>query len=236
MHQLTVHCDSWAVLDLMEAGASDVEAPRIYEKAFKQTDRKFGVARKKKISAWTEKEQQTIMQEEFIKAVQEYQQQQLQLIQQQLAVKSEISDVKSELGHCESQNSEQNIDMSSCDSDVKSDSSLMEVKGEEGLPAQFTPNQQKHQQPQEAEQPPNKFAKIAAELEQEIIEAQVSEGDIDMEYVNPSDASGDGKLFKYLDTAEQIDPVEEEVRFNAELKQLFAEIDEMLVNQPKNIS
>ena len=41
-HQLRDHQDTWAVIDMMEAGLSDQEAGRLYDKTIKQGVKSFG--------------------------------------------------------------------------------------------------------------------------------------------------------------------------------------------------
>ena len=46
-HQMRYHHDTWAVIDLLEAGVSDKEAAQMYEKCIRNRGKKFGRGRKR---------------------------------------------------------------------------------------------------------------------------------------------------------------------------------------------
>ena len=248
LHKMRYHNDTWAAIELLDAGVSEDDARHYYDKCMNQTTKKFGVGRKKgsgmrRSDALSVRQEECIFPESVNQEVRSFMSN-YHLDGQDVFWNNNASGESGEYQNDWNIMEDKEVKIESdswivneeiFDDDVR-ETNETEIKLEEEF--HYVDSKTEYKGSTEDMKEEQALTNDIAQNDTPISDTIVSnnfqgDGDCIEDYLDSqilmfNENKNKRKLFQYLDTNPNNSPEEEEKRFNLELQQLFGEIDEML--------
>jgi len=240
LHKMRYHNDTWAAIELLEAGVSENDARRYYDRCMNQASRKFGVGRKKSSIGLKRSDELSVKQDECIfpesvnQEVRSFMSNYL-LDGQNVFWNNFTGDSGVHGGEYQNEwnNPEEEVKIESESWIVNEDifdnnvPETAEIKVEEEF--HFSEGAKDEIKDEEA------FTDEVCKDDTPVCDATIGDNDkengdsmedyLDSQMMIFNENKNKRKLFQYLDTNPSETPEEEEKKFNLELQQLFGEIE-----------